>query len=62
MLVVVPDPDVHRTDVHAVEERRAELGVVRQLPLLVRCERAGLLEHAVRDGDLAEVVQAARRA
>ena len=57
VLVVVLDPDVDGADVHAVEERRAELGMVRELPLLVRSQGARLLEHPVGDRDLAEVVE-----
>ncbi len=55
----MPDPDVDRADVHPVEERRPELGVVRELVFFVRGRGAGLLQHAVGDRDLPEVVKPA---
>ena len=57
MLVVVADPDVDRPDVHAVEKRRPQHRMIGELSLLVRGQLSGFLQNAIRDRDLAEIVQ-----
>ena len=58
-LVVVADPRVDRRDAEALEQPVADLGMLAQHDQLLVVERAGLLQDAVGDRDLAEVVQQA---
>ncbi len=61
-LVVVQDPAIDRRDAQPLEQARAEHGVLAHHPQLVRIELARLLQDAVGDRDLAQVVQQARQA
>ena len=56
-LVVSEDPLAQVGELGARQEARADLGVRVHLLPLALVERAGLREHAVRDADLADVVQ-----